>query len=690
MNPVYLDPASHHFTFRYPMRSGGPISVPRVLLQCLCAFVVVAGVSSHVLAQGATGKLSDGNGMDLRLFRASMDSKGLLSTNGAEVLSQGNVSFGLILDGGFGLLDVEGFENDQTVSGADAVRTKRLVDYSFTGTFLVNYGVLEGWMVGLQLPIRVLAGDNITVPGAYNDDPDGLGNGLDYQGLGDVTLHSKLRLVRPRSEDYGFGLAALVQLEVPTADGASFAGDGWAVWPTLALEYRFLRRLRAVANVGYRAVMGADNATVPVQSRTEPQGALGTGETALNPQLVRAGTAVTYGSLWTAQLGLGARLGHSLEASAEIYATQLADQGGDAAATSLEGLLGLKIFVEDSSYLTLGAGAGLAQGFQEPDARIVLGFVYEPPHTDTDGDGIIDSRDLCPLKAEDKDGFEDRDGCPDDDNDGDGILDRDDRCPMVEEDYDGDEDEDGCPEGVEVDRDGDGILDVNDRCPDDPEDRDGFEDEDGCPDLDNDQDGIPDSDDLCPNRAEDRDGFKDEDGCPDLDNDRDRIADAQDECPDDPETYNGKDDADGCPDQGSVVVEGDRLRILEKIYFETNSAVIQERSFRILDEVAGTLIGNPHILVVEVQGHADERGAAQHNLELTQARADSVRDSLIERNVSASRLQSRGYGELCPVERSSTPAAWEKNRRVEFRIVQTTTGTVTTELSCAAARRLRR
>ena len=98
---------------------------------------------------------------------------------------------------------------------------------------------------------------------------------------------------------------------------------------------------------------------------------------------------------------------------------------------------------------------------------------------DTDGDGILDSVDKCPKEPEDKDGFQDEDGCPDPDNDGDGILDKDDKCPN------------------------------------EAEDKDGFEDEDGCPDLDNDKDGIPDDKDKCPNEPETVNGYQDDDGCPD-------------------------------------------------------------------------------------------------------------------------------------------------------------------------------
>lgn len=98
------------------------------------------------------------------------------------------------------------------------------------------------------------------------------------------------------------------------------------------------------------------------------------------------------------------------------------------------------------------------------------------------------------------------------DQDGDGIPDDVDQCPNVAEDKDGVQDEDGCPD---YDNDKDGIYDTQDQCPNDPEDRDGFQDMDGCPDADNDKDGIPDVSDNCPNSPETVNGYKDQDGCPD-------------------------------------------------------------------------------------------------------------------------------------------------------------------------------
>jgi len=111
-------------------------------------------------------------------------------------------------------------------------------------------------------------------------------------------------------------------------------------------------------------------------------------------------------------------------------------------------------------------------------------LAYEPPAPDVsiadrDHDGIADAVDKCPDDPEDKDGFQDADGCPDPDNDVDGLLDKDDDCPNEPEDKDGFEDTDGCPD---PDNDHDGILDKDDACPNQPENFNGIEDDDGCPD----------------------------------------------------------------------------------------------------------------------------------------------------------------------------------------------------------------
>ncbi len=197
--------------------------------------------------------------------------------------------------------------------------------------------------------------------------------------------------------------------------------------------------------------------------------------------------------------------------------------------------------------INVGAGTSLVYGVGTPALRALIGATYAIEKSDRDNDGFDDNDDQCPTEPEDRDGYEDSDGCPDPDNDLDTIPDVADKCPNQAEDADGFEDLDGCPE---LDNDKDGIPDVSDRCPNEPETKNGFDDDDGCPDVsDRDRDGVPDDKDACPDEPEDTDGFEDTDGCPDPDNDKDGIPDNQDECVDEPETMNGFQDEDGCPDE---------------------------------------------------------------------------------------------------------------------------------------------
>ncbi len=280
---------------------------------------------------------------------------------------------------------------------------------------------------------------------------------------------------------------------------------------------------------------------------------------------------------------------------------------------------------------------------------------------DSDKDGIKDNADQCPEQPEDLDGYQDEDGCPDVDNDGDGIPDIEDKCPDLPEDVDGFEDMDGCPD---LDNDQDGIADTDDRCPNEPEDFDGEEDQDGCPDLvkDSDNDSVPDDIDRCPLQAEDIDGFQDEDGCPDLDNDLDGIPDADDSCPNAPETFNGYEDEDGCPDEKPIEKEF----ILKGVHFESGSAALTPDSYPILDDVIRSLLAYPEV-AVEIHGYTDSQGSASFNLDLSQRRADSVKQYIVNAGIDPSRIVTKGFGEADPIASNDTPQGRAQNRRIEFR-----------------------
>ncbi len=262
------------------------------------------------------------------------------------------------------------------------------------------------------------------------------------------------------------------------------------------------------------------------------------------------------------------------------------------------------------------------------------------------------------------------DACRPRDDDGDGIWNRNDQCPNEPEDFNGIEDEDGCPEH---DRDQDGISDDQDKCPNQPEDKDGFEDADGCPEVDNDQDGIVDTADKCPNDPEDFNGYEDGDGCPEgvIDKDGDGILDKDDACPDEPENLNEYLDDDGCPDvkPQNVRITKERIEIGEKILFETAKARILPESYGILDSVAQVMRDYPKIRV-RVEGHTDSQGSDSYNMKLSQARAESVMNYLVQAGIDPSRLEAVGYGETRPIDTNRTAEGRANNRRVEFHIIE--------------------
>ena len=286
-----------------------------------------------------------------------------------------------------------------------------------------------------------------------------------------------------------------------------------------------------------------------------------------------------------------------------------------------------------------------------------------------DDDGYPDNEDGCPEEPEDFDRFADSDGCPDPDNDEDLILDVVDACPDDPEDFDEFEDQNGCPD---PDNDEDNIVDVDDECPLDPEDLDGFEDDDGCPDPDNDDDRVLDVDDECPDEPEDIDGFEDLEGCPDPDNDRDGLPDVSDECMNEPEDFDGFEDTDGCPEEGDGLVQLTcaSIEIEEAVHFETDSDVIEERSHELLDQVAMVMLSASYVRLARVEGHTDDRGSAEYNLDLSQRRAASVRTYLLAAGVEESRLESEGFGEERPVADNGSSSGRRENRRVEFIVVE--------------------
>ncbi|HTJ44962.1 MAG TPA: choice-of-anchor D domain-containing protein [Kofleriaceae bacterium] len=462
---------------------------------------------------------------------------------------------------------------------------------------------------GVLLPLLQQSGEAYTFSGL--NPPDGM-------ALGDAMIHGKAQLLGTDA----FSLAASATITAPTHSADQYAGAG-AGGRVSAIAAVHAGRIGVNANLGV-LVHGTQS--------------LGTFE---------QGDAATFGA------GASFRALTSLSVVGELFGQFGVTGSSTAGAQPLEGVLGFRYRLGGGIDVGAGFGRGLMHGIGAPDYRGFLAITYAPKSRepeplpgdrpppprvidrgDSDGDGIINSEDQCPTDAEDKDGFKDDDGCPDPDNDGDGI-----------------------PDNV-------------DKCAGDAEDKDGFQDEDGCPDLDNDGDGVPDAQDKCPMEPEDKDGFQDNDGCDDPDNDHDGIPDIVDQCATEPETINGQKDEDGCPDSGdsAVMVQADRIEIFEPISFVGQTATIDKKSANVLGQVAATLAANPEFKRIRVTVHVQPRGGGDEDL--TEKRAEAVRQWLIKRGIEPERLESKGMGSTRPLVPKGQKGAAAINDRVEFIIME--------------------
>lgn len=258
----------------------------------------------------------------------------------------------------------------------------------------------------------------------------------------------------------------------------------------------------------------------------------------------------------------------------------------------------------DNLFHSLGVAVNISK--PKPD-------VPPPPViVDRDNDGVLDSLDACPDEA----GLAALQGCPD--KDADGIADKDDKCPDVA----------------------------------------GLEKYEGCPIPDTDGDGVNDEVDKCPNEA----GLAKYDGCPIPDSDKDGVNDEEDKCPNEA----GPASNYGCPVIDVVIVE--RInKAAKNVFFATGSAKLLKKSFASLNDVVEVMKENPSYNI-DIEGHTDNTGSDTLNQRLSNDRAASVRQYLVDNEIEESRISSVGYGEERPVADNSTVAGRAQNRRVEMKL----------------------
>lgn len=185
--------------------------------------------------------------------------------------------------------------------------------------------------------------------------------------------------------------------------------------------------------------------------------------------------------------------------------------------------------------------------------------------------------------------------------------------------------------------------------------------------LDSDNDGVINERDNCPNTAQ---GARvDSQGC-ERDSDRDGVVDSKDQCPGTARQY--KVDSTGCPIELS-----ENVSIEMRVEFATNSAEVREAYMSEIKKVADFMNQFDRTRVT-VEGHTDNTGAAAYNQDLSQRRAESVRQILINRfGLSADRVEAVGYGEERPTASNDTAEGREQNRRVVAEISTDVTRTQT-------------
>jgi large repetitive protein len=446
---------------------------------------------------------------------------------------------------------------------------------------------------------------------------------------GDATVHAKANGGATEFAGGDLSYGGLFSLSIPTRSGDEFAGTNMPQARLIGLAT--LTKGRAIIQVNAGAIIRSKEVYSTYVQRS--------------------------GGTFAA--GMSYRLADKLWVGGEVFGnfipgahiSQTDPDGPRSADVPVEGLAELTFRMSRTANLGLALGRGLTDGVGTSNVRGALMFSFIPGAdpivplpkkihvegpNDKDGDGVKDKLDACPNEAEDKDMFEDGDGCPDVDNDNDGISDEKDKCAL------------------------------------DAEDRDRFEDEDGCPERDNDNDGVLDDQDKCPLAAEDKDGFQDMDGCAEPDNDGDGIVDKADKCPQEAESINGNNDDDGCPDRGDalVVLSPDRLDLLDNVKFEGSGAKLARGSKNILGQIGATLRAHPELLRIRLTAHVQPSGNPTKDQKLSEERAKAVREWLVDWGIDPLRLQSSGFGGSKPLVDPKSRGAEAINDRFELIVLE--------------------
>jgi len=124
------------------------------------------------------------------------------------------------------------------------------------------------------------------------------------------------------------------------------------------------------------------------------------------------------------------------------------------------------------------------------------------------------------------------------------------------------------------------------------------------------------------------------------------------------------------PPPAKTEVTKDEIKLKERVEFQTDSAVLLPTSTPILDEVVKVMSEHPELEHVRVGGHTDSTSTPEHNMKLSEQRAASVKQYLIDHGIAADRLVSKGYGQTRPIADNATEEGRAQNRRVEIHVLR--------------------
>ncbi|MBI4953270.1 MAG: OmpA family protein [Myxococcales bacterium] len=505
-------------------------------------------------------------------------------------------------------------------------------------------------LVSVHMPVSVLnKGDDPALPGVTYPT-------LTAPNAGDLRLGARGRLFGDEGGPFQLGLEGY--LFAPTGKREQYVGEG---------AVRGIFDVSLGGRVGSKDVAFVYTASGGVELRASERGHAG-----------RFGAGIGLLALEDV-LQLDAELAGAGDFSPSGGAPLSTDPVTvTATAAKLEMMFGTKIRVLGGLTFGAGAGPGLGTSVGTPAFRF-LGMVgwaplAEPaedkpeaaPVKDGDDDGIPDGDDACPTVKGQPNTDPMLDGCPPADRDDDTVLDVDDACPTVAGERSGDATKNGCP----PDGDNDGVADTKDACltvagepSDDPA-------KNGCP-NDADGDGIVDRKDACPKLAGPESTNPKWHGCPE-DGDGDGIPLAKDACPDQKGSPSADPAQNGCSELISVT-DGE-IVIRQQVQFISDGKSVHDTvsrdSEKLLAEVRDAILAHPEFEVVEVQGHTDDNGGEEYNMQLSQARASAVRDWLTSHGVPSERVVAKGYGFSRPLGDNRIKTGRAANRRVQFMVIQ--------------------